>query len=69
MQSDKSFWDVYDKAAATAEKHPDWDYLEMQREFVFDQTGIPDEFREEIENSMDRQYIMIMWEMWKHWSS
>ena len=69
MQSDKIFQEIYDKAAAIAAKHPDWDYLEMQREFVFDQTRISDEFREEIENSMDRQYIMIMWEMWKHWSS
>lgn len=67
MIDDNIFWKAYDKANLIAEKHPDWDRLEMQREFAFDQAGISDELREIIENTMDRQYLMIIWEMWKMW--
>ena len=62
---DGYFWEIYDIASQKAEQDPEWNRLEMLREYAYDQAGISDDLRESVENSMDQQYLMIIWEMWK----
>lgn len=62
---DSYFWEIYDKAREIAGQYGDWEQLETLREFACDQAGIDNDLRESIENSLDQQYIMVLWEMWK----
>lgn len=51
---DGYFWESYDQASKKAGLNPEWDRLEMQREYACDQAGIPDHIHESIKNSHDQ---------------